>query len=355
MQPLIFSPKFIFEKMLHLPFNRFQVCYVQQFTGKTKRTVYDWFSKGKMGKTSEYRDLMRNLSENKECLWCPVNSREFIKIVKDPTWGDFAASWLSNKDNDFRLTMTHLLHNQSQNINHNGWEGDLHKLGSCLPFEVLSRINDDLGKRGLSRDQIENVTEVLAFIMILVHLESEYCESMRMDSLFLGRLLPDYINHKKRLVSLPAELFMERLPDSLIERGIFQDRTHFAEYIGKGTTLYRDHVFRYINRYRAGEAVPLWATFNNFVRVIEDRFFKLQDSRNGDEVTSEEIKKRKDGMTLYLQNLFGGVLLLDGAFRFSHEALVKASLEPVSFFREEYFVCAKRMKNRGAAKPPPCD
>lgn len=349
----MFSPKFIFEKMLHLPFNVFQVRFVQQLTGKSERTVYDWFSRGKMGKTSEYRDLMTKLSENKDCLWCPINSSEFIRIIKDPAWGEFAYTWLLNKDNDFRSTMHHLIFNQAENIKVNGWEGSLHKLSSCLPFDFLRKVSEDLGKKGLRRDRVEDITEILAFIMILVHLESEYCESMQMESLFLERFLPEHSNRETCSVSLPTEQFMARLPDNLVEMGVFKNRAACAYYIGSQTKLY-DHVLRYFNRYRAGEAAPSWATFTNFVREIAIIFFEQQDIKNGDEVSSEESRSREDDMILCLQNIYGGVLLLEGAFRVSHQALAGAGFDPVSFFREEYFAYARRIKNRRTVEPFSC-
>ncbi len=153
MMDLVFSPKFVLEKMLNLSFNRSQVRRLQKLAMVSERTVYYWFSIGKMKKANEYRELMRKLSENESCLWCPATSEEFIKSVKDPSWGEFAATSLLSKENDFRLTMSYILRNQFENSNSLSWEGDLRRLGSCLPSKALNRLANNLKKRGLGQSQ----------------------------------------------------------------------------------------------------------------------------------------------------------------------------------------------------------
>lgn len=356
MQPLVFSPKFVIEKILKLPFKEAQVKQFQQVAGVPERRTRDWFAKGRMGKNSEFRELMRTLSEDESCTWCPVSSKEFIRMFIAPTWGEYAGVWLLNRDNAFRRTMGHLMSTQYLNRNSKAWKGNLHRLGSCLSPEIVNRLDASLEQSGVRQEQRCDIIEVLAFIMTLALLESEYFDDMQMDALFMEKLLPRYFDREKRLASTPVEIFFQRLLDGLVERSLFKNQDHLVKNIEIWTELEYEDVLRYINRYRAGEAVPLWGTFNKWAELIATRYIRLEEKREGADYTLEESEKRIKDQVVHLQNLFGGALLLDGVFRFSHKILAQAGLEPVAFFRKEYATCAELLGTwkKGAEEPPPC-
>lgn len=348
MPHLIFSPRFVLQEMLKLPFNRVQVNHLQKITGKSEKTIYNWFSRGEMAKTSEYRTLMENLSKSENFFCCPINSREFIRVIKDPGWGDFSSLWLQKEDNAFFLTMRTMLHNLYKNRTAGANDLDFNRLGSCLPLEVIKGLKNNLAKRRIPKERLDDFVEVIAFIFFLALLESEYCKETNMDHLFVEKLLPRYINRDKGQVSTPTELFFKGLLEGLIEKSLFKDKADLAREIEHWTGLKNlEDAQRVMDRYSNSGMAPKWETFNEWVKMFATQLLMQQEKKDGVKKNKDEWEAREKTEVIHLQNLFGGARLLDKAFRLSEKMLAQGGLDPVDFFRKEYGACAERLKKRG--------
>jgi Arc/MetJ-type ribon-helix-helix transcriptional regulator len=300
---------------------------------------------------------MQKLSEQQSCLLCPIDSTEFIRTFKDPTWGEFSGFWLIDQDNDFRDTMKSICCNYIRNVRFNISIRDNHSMGNSLPPEVLNRIGKQCEQIGMDKDQRDNVIEVIALIAIMASLEAEYYGSYQPDSLFLKKILPKYIDRKKQLVATPIELFFQKLLRNLVSKGLFKDRDHLVEELEfwledpkQRDSLEQEEIIRYINRYRSGENVQSWKSYNRWAKLFATQVVRKTYAEDSKDITHEELIQSE---VYHSQNLFGGALLFDRAFRLSHEVLTNAGFDPVCFFRNEYCACVKSMQEGGTEKPFP--
>ncbi len=349
---IIFSPQIVLESMLRVSFSKTQKKLFQQVTGVSERRVRDWFSKGKMGKISEFRNLMKRLSQNDSCLWCPATPEEFVRMFKNPTWGEFASIWLMDAENAYLETMKFILITQHQNRNSGPPTEDFHRLDSCLPAEIVRRLHTDLTQRGLKQAQRNDIIEVLALIYFLASLEAEYCESISRDSLFLEKILPRYRDCDKGEVWTPVEIFFQHLEESLIENDLFQNREILIKQLEMWTDSEPESVLRGLARYQSEAIIPSWATYNNWAEMFALRSVKLASKTKREIFSKEETDKQAQFKIEHLQTLFGGACLLDQAFRLSYKALFRAKRDPVAFFRTEYLAAAKRVKKTRCEAAP---
>ncbi|MDO3377123.1 hypothetical protein [Geoalkalibacter halelectricus] len=346
MPELIFSPRFVLQEMLGISFNKLQAEWLQKATQTSQKTVYNWFARGEMAKTSEYRALMDRLSQSELVSACPINRREYLTILKDPDWRDFAASWLFNKDNSFRATLEWMVENLYCNKKSDAQNLDYYRLSSCLPLEGVKKLRENLEKRGISRKRQECFAEIMALILYLALLENEYCELIQQDSSFLEKLLPCYADGESSRILTPINLFFRKLQERVISLSLFKDKNDLVEAIEDWRELEcPENAQRILDRYSNSQSMPKWSTISDWGEMLASSLLLQQGKEGGDKITQEKRDSRIKTEVVHLQNLFGFARVLDKGFRLSAGILRKEKRDPVSFFRDEYRGCARWIKN----------
>lgn len=344
MPELIFSPRFVLQEMLGISFNRLQVEWLQKETRKSQKTVYNWFARGEIAKTSEYRALMDRLSQSELVLACPINSREFLTILKNPDWRDFAASWLLNNDNSFRATMQWMVETLNANKKAGASNIDYYRLGSCLPLEGVKKLRKALEKLGISRERHDYFIEIMALILFIALLENEYCESIHADDGFVERLLPCYAEDEHSRILTPINLFFRGLQNKVISLSLFKDKDDLVEAIEDRRKLdCPENAQRILDRYSNSQAVPKWSTISDWGEMLTSSLILQQEKEGDEKITSEARDSRVKIEVVHIENLFGFARVLDKAFELSNTTLKQEKRDPVNFFRDEYRACVRRI------------
>lgn len=344
MPELIFSPRFVLQEMLGISFNRLQVKWLQKVAKKSQKTVYNWFARGEIAKTSEYRALMDRLSQSELVLACPINSREFLTILKNPDWRDFAASWLLHTDNSFRTTMQWMVENLYANKKAGAQSVDYYKLSSCLPLECVMKLRKTLEKLGISGEHHDFFVEIASLILFLALLEDEYCGSIHTEDRFIERLLPRYADDKHSRILTPINLFFRGLQDKVFSLSLFKDKNDLVEAIEDRRKLdCPENAQRILDRYSNSQAVPKWSTISDWGEMLTSSLILQQEKEGDEKITSEARDSRVKTEVVHIENLFGFARVLDKAFELSNTTLKQEKRDPVNFFRDEYRACVRRI------------
>lgn len=352
MSSLVFSPKFVIEKLLGISFNRLQVNHLKETTGLSERTIYYWFELGRIPKRSVFLSLMEKYAQGLEgrCegIAFPINSTEFIRALKDPDWNSFALNELQFNPDYFPRVLNNIRRNIALNIEECVGDGDLRKLGNCLPTELLRNLHsvkadgEDAESDGEARGDL---IEVVAVIFYLAFLEAEYFADIGREDSFLEKVLPTYADREKGVINMPVELFFQNLLKNLIENGFFASKRAIAEEIEDWMNLESTGgAYREINRYLNESKIPSWKTFNEWLPQLIPKEYQ-------GETVDKEVQ------LVYVQNLFGAGRILDKTFRLFIQRLYQhAGKRSVDFFTDIYAHYSKKLVEElsqdGPSSPP---
>jgi hypothetical protein len=325
---LIFSPKFVIEQFLGISFNRIAVKQLAGLAGKTERTVYSWFSKEKIPKRSEFYRIIDQIDTVFEGKYVgvayPTNSRELIRVFKNPDWSVFAAGQLSQDDNVFRETFAEIL--KRCRFNEVEAEDDnQYLLRSYLPKELIDNVygkfdDEELESAG---EKIKGILEFSALLYYLSLAEAEYLISIKEETSTLAKKLPRWIDKEKGLIQTPVEIFFKDWLFMLIKVGIYDSKKDIAEELEDWCELEEAlSANREINRIENEGHCPSWKTFNEWVVGLLPPEFEGQ-------------KVNQESELLHAQNVFGGTRILDKSFR-KFAANYYGPFDPVDFFQKVY-------------------
>lgn len=353
MAGLIFCPKFVFEELLKIPFNRIQINHLQKLTGKSERTIYFWFEHERIPKRTDFLMLMDLYAQNLngDCLGVasPINGRELIRTLKNPDWNSFAWSEMRANKDLFPRTLRTLRQNLNANFIECATRPDFYRIGNCLPPEILknaySRFEED--SLDCSKVFLEDLLEVMGVLFYLAFLELEYFETVGREEPYLLTKLPSYVEPGTGMVNTPGELFWSGFFESLFSRGVYADKREIEIKIEKD--LLRpgslDDAGRLVRRFTSDARIPSWFTFNQWITSLHPR-----------EVEGTEIDL--DDLLFYAQNLFGATSVLDRTFRIFEKKFGRIrGFDPVRQFRELYEASYMNLRSRfgggGSVDPPP--
>lgn len=322
---LILSPKVVIGNFLGIPFNRLAIKQLVYLTGKTERTIYNWFSSEKIPKRSDFLRIIEQIDKtfdgNYEGVAYPINSSEMIRVFKDPDWLNFAAAQLKQDENVFSGTFVEMLKIYRLNVTEFN-EDSLYQLGSYLPKEMIDNVynkfDDD---QGLGK--VQAFLELVALLYYLAFAEAEYLISINHGESLLCRKLPRYVDEKRRAINTPVEIFFKEWFSKLIELEIYDSKNAIAEEIEDWCELEeRLSATREINRMENNATYPSWKTLNEWTIGL------LPTEFEGNEVD-------KESELIHAQNVFGGTRILDKCLN-EFLVLFPEKKDPVDFFQKLY-------------------
>ena len=353
MTRLVFCPKFVFEELLKIPFNKIQINHIQKLTGKSERTIYFWFEQERIPKRTDFLMLMDLYAQNLngECLGVasPINGRELIRSLKNPDWNSFALTELRANEDLFPRTLRTLRQNLHANFVNCAAPPDPYRIGNCLPREILKNAYSKYDEDSVcySKVVLEDLLEVMGVLFYLAFLELEYFETIEREEPYLMTKLPSYVEPGTRSVNTPVELFLGGFFEKLVAKGIYANKHEIEIKIEKD--LLRpgslDEAGRLVRRFVRDAKIPSWFTFNQWITSLCPREFE------GKAIDQED-------MLFYAQNLFGATSALDRTFRIYERGFGRIKgVDPVGEFSglyEAFYMNLRaQFKWGGSSDPPP--
>ena len=322
---LILSPKIVIGDFLGIPFNRLAIKQLVSLTGKTERTIYNWFSSEKIPKRSDFLRVIEQIDKaldgNYVGVAYPINSYEMIRVFKNPDWSIFAATQLKQDENVFSGTFVEMLRRCRFHVTEFN-DDSLYQLGSYLPQEMIDNVYSKFND-GSTPEMVQAFLELVALLYYLAFAEAEYLISINHGESLLCRKLPQYVDEKRKAVNTPVEIFFKEWFSKLIELEIYDSKKAIAEEIEDWCELgERLSATREINRMENDATYPSWKTLNEWVIGLLPPEFE-----------GSAVDKKFE--LIHAQNVFGGTRILDKCLS-EFLGLFPGKEDPVDFFQKLY-------------------